>query len=174
MQYSTAIIHAHPTDKIVLWRAPVSTPSVVLANVSLWKMSHLANTLGYPQRNNTRFRSFSGPETSKTMDSAPPPPLQQCSHSCGKEGLAQWLNNYKDTKPSMSSLLVFNRVYRLEIQSVMLVFSARFVNNCPCNLLSGYLPPPPFPVWTSILYTRIHCVRGWGHGVKGWEGASDR
>ncbi len=31
-------------------------------------------------------------------------------------------NNYKDTKPSMSSLLVFNRVYRLEIQLVMLVF----------------------------------------------------
>jgi hypothetical protein len=26
-------------------------------------------------------------------------------------------NNYKDIKPSMSSLLVFNRVYRLEIQS---------------------------------------------------------
>jgi hypothetical protein len=25
------------------------------------------------------------------------------------------LNNYKDTKPEMSSLLVFNRVYRLEI-----------------------------------------------------------
>jgi hypothetical protein len=32
------------------------------------------------------------------------------------------LINYKDTKPKISSLLVFNRVYRLEIQSVMLVF----------------------------------------------------
>jgi hypothetical protein len=29
--------------------------------------------------------------------------------------------DYKDTKAEMSSLLVFNRVYRLEIQSVMLV-----------------------------------------------------
>jgi hypothetical protein len=31
------------------------------------------------------------------------------------------LINYKDTKPSLSSLLVLKRVYRLEIQSVMLV-----------------------------------------------------
>jgi hypothetical protein len=35
-------------------------------------------------------------------------------------------NNYKDTKISMSSLL--NRVYRLEIQLVMLVFSTPLVN----------------------------------------------
>jgi hypothetical protein len=33
--------------------------------------------------------------------------------------------------------LVFNRVYRLELQSVMLVFSTAFVNYCPSNLLSG-------------------------------------
>ncbi len=44
------------------------------------------------------------------------------------------LNNCKDTKPEMSSLLVFNRVYRLDIQSVMLVFSTDFVNYCPSNL----------------------------------------
>ncbi len=31
-------------------------------------------------------------------------------------------------------------------QSVMLVISTGFVNYCPSNLLSGYLPPPPFPV----------------------------
>jgi hypothetical protein len=37
-------------------------------------------------------------------------------------------NNYKDTKPQMSSLLVFTRVYRLEIQSVMLVFLTPLVN----------------------------------------------
>jgi hypothetical protein len=37
-------------------------------------------------------------------------------------------NNYKDTKPWMSSLLVFNTVYRLETQSVMLVFSTPLVN----------------------------------------------
>jgi hypothetical protein len=34
----------------------------------------------------------------------------------------------KDTKPLMSSLLEFNRVYRLEILSVMLVFSTPLVN----------------------------------------------
>jgi hypothetical protein len=50
-----------------------------------------------------------------------------------QEGKCVWHgpNNYKDTKPSMSSLLVFNRVYRLEIQSVMLaflVFSTPLVN----------------------------------------------
>jgi hypothetical protein len=35
---------------------------------------------------------------------------------------------YKETKPQMSSLLVFNRVNRLMIQSVMLVFSTPLVN----------------------------------------------
>jgi hypothetical protein len=43
----------------------------------------------------------------------------------------------------MSSLLVFNRVYRLEIQSVMLVFLTPLVKNCPSNLLTG--SPPPLP-----------------------------
>ncbi len=33
------------------------------------------------------------------------------------------------------------------------------------------LPPlPPFPVWISILYTRIQCVKG-GYGVIGGEKA---
>ncbi len=45
--------------------------------------------------------------------------------------------NYKDTKPYVSSLLLFNRVYRLGIQSVMFVFSTSFVNYCPSNLLSS-------------------------------------
>jgi hypothetical protein len=44
----------------------------------------------------------------------------------------------------MSSLPVFNRVYRLEIQSVMLVFSTGFVNFCRYICLSGS-PPPPLP-----------------------------
>ncbi len=44
----------------------------------------------------------------------------------------------------MSSLLLFNRVYRLKIQSVMLVFSTQLVSCCPDNLLSGS-PPPTFP-----------------------------
>ncbi len=37
-------------------------------------------------------------------------------------------NIYKDTKPYLSSLLVLNRVYRLEIQAVMLVFWTPLLN----------------------------------------------
>ncbi len=37
-------------------------------------------------------------------------------------------NNYKDTKPYLSSLLVFNKVYIQERHSVMLVFSTPLVN----------------------------------------------
>ncbi len=47
------------------------------------------------------------------------------------------LNKYKDTKPQMPSLLVFNRFYRLKIQSVMLVFLTGFVNYFASNLHSG-------------------------------------
>jgi hypothetical protein len=47
------------------------------------------------------------------------------------------LINYLDTKPVMSSLLVFYRVYRLEIQSVMLLFSTGFLNYYSSSLLSG-------------------------------------
>ncbi len=43
----------------------------------------------------------------------------------------------KDTNPKMASLLVFNRVYRLEIQSIMLVYLTGFLNCCPSNLFSG-------------------------------------
>jgi hypothetical protein len=46
-----------------------------------------------------------------------------------------------------TSRQVFIRVYRLEIQSVMLVFRPSFLNCCPSNLLSGSPPPPPsFPL----------------------------
>jgi hypothetical protein len=43
----------------------------------------------------------------------------------------------------MSSLLVFKRVYRLEIQSAMLVFSTPLVNYCRSTLLTGLSPPLP-------------------------------
>jgi hypothetical protein len=43
-------------------------------------------------------------------------------------GILMDQNYYEDTKPLMSALLVFKRVYRLEIQSVMLVFSTPLVN----------------------------------------------
>ncbi len=42
----------------------------------------------------------------------------------------------------MLSSLVFNRVYRLEIQSVMLVFSTLLVNCCPSTYLLSDLPTP--------------------------------
>ncbi len=50
----------------------------------------------------------------------------------------------KTPNPKKSSLLVFKRVYRLEIQSAMWVLSIPLVKYCPSNLLTG--PPPPFPV----------------------------
>jgi hypothetical protein len=45
----------------------------------------------------------------------------------------------------MSSLLVFIRVYRLEIQSVMLVFSTPLLNYCPSLTFSLVDIPPPLP-----------------------------
>jgi hypothetical protein len=42
----------------------------------------------------------------------------------------------------MSSSLVFNRVYELEIQSDMLKFSTPLVNCCP-STFSLTFPPPP-------------------------------
>ncbi len=58
----------------------------------------------------------------------------------------------------MSSLLVFNRVYRLEIQSVMLVFFTLFVNS----------RPSPLPCSNEYMgYVFIHCVKGRGGGGVG-------
>ncbi len=52
---------------------------------------------------------------------------------------------------------VFIRVYRLEIQSVMLEFWPSIVNCRPISLLSGSISPLlPFPVWISILYNCIN------------------
>ena len=69
------------------------------------------------------------------------------------------LINYKDAKTKCrylkkltckgTSRQVFMRVYRLEIQSVMLVFQPS-LNYCPSNLLSG--SPPPFPC-AKVQYT---------------------
>ncbi len=87
------------------------------------------------------------------------------------------LINYIDTKAKCRHLKKFTckvtlrqvliRVYRLEIQSVMLVFSTQLCElfSLP-NLLSG---SNPFPVWRSILFTLIQCVRGeglWGSGSQ--------
>ena len=70
----------------------------------------------------------------------PPPPYE--SYFLHFNRLKHGPNNYKDTKPLMSSLLVFDRVYRLEIQSVMLVFSTPLVNLRLSNLLTGSPPHP--------------------------------
>jgi hypothetical protein len=77
----------------------------------------------------------------------------------------------------MSSLLVFNRVYRLEIQSVMFVFSTGFVNYCASNLFSWLAPPPPPLPWVNkhAIYTYTVCKGGsTEYGVIGGEGASNR
>ncbi len=62
---------------------------------------------------------------------------------------AKWLH-IKKLSCNGTLLQVFIRVYRLEIQSVMLVFSTQLVNFCP--LPSLWFNSPPFPVWISILY----------------------
>jgi hypothetical protein len=67
----------------------------------------------------------------------------------------------------MSSLLVFKRVYRLEIQSVMLVFSTPLVNCCPSTFSLTSPSPPPFP---KVNVQFIQTVIGWvGGGVRGVE-----
>jgi hypothetical protein len=58
----------------------------------------------------------------------------------------------------MSSLLVFNIVYRLDVQSVMLVFSTGFVKHCPTNLLPGKLSPPPPSQYESV-YSSVHTYK---------------
>ncbi len=69
----------------------------------------------------------------------------------------------------MSSLLLFNRVYRLERQSVMLVFSTPFVNQRPSNLPFSLVhlscpPSPPFLCEQLHEYVFIQCVTGGGGG----------
>jgi hypothetical protein len=61
----------------------------------------------------------------------------------------------------MSSLLMFNRVYRLEIQSVMFGFSTLLCELLPLISFSLVnLPPPPFPVLTYNIYRE--CGAGGG------------
>jgi hypothetical protein len=60
---------------------------------------------------------------------------------------------------------VFIRVYRLEIQSVMLVFSTQFCKLLPSDVLSDLTPPPPpFSVSKYNMYRQ--CVAGRGGCVE--------
>jgi hypothetical protein len=72
----------------------------------------------------------------------------------------------------MLFLLVFNRVYRLEIQSVMLVFLTPLVKYCSSNLLTSSPPPssPLFPVRLSTGLCFIQYVTmGGGGGRVVWR-----
>ncbi len=60
-------------------------------------------------------------------------------------------------------------IYRLEIQSVMMVFSTQLCEMLPLEPPLWFnFPPLPFPVRISIVYTRIQCVRKgiWGSGPQ--------
>jgi hypothetical protein len=66
----------------------------------------------------------------------------------------------------MSSLLVFNSVYRQEIQPVMLVFSTHLVYCCPSTF--SLTPPPPHSLPkknVQYIQTLCGCGRGGGGGV---------
>ncbi len=54
---------------------------------------------------------------------------------------------------------MFIRVYRLEVQSVMLVFSIQLCELLPPNLLTGSTLNISLCEYI-YLYTRIRCVRG--------------
>ncbi len=63
-------------------------------------------------------------------------------------------------------------VYRLEIQSVMLIWSTQLCELLPLfpSLWFNSLPSPfPVGVGISILYTRIQCVRGGGVWFSGTD-----
>jgi hypothetical protein len=69
----------------------------------------------------------------------------------------------------MSSLLVFNKVYRLEKQSVMLIFSTQLCELLPFlpYLFKTSLPPPPY--LCEYVYCAVYTtVCKWGkYGVLG-------
>jgi hypothetical protein len=55
---------------------------------------------------------------------------------------------------------VFIRVYRLEIQSVMLVFSTRLCELLTLSPSLWFIFPPPFPVSKYTVYTYTVCKGG--------------
>ncbi len=65
----------------------------------------------------------------------------------------------------MSSSLMFNRVYRLEIQPVMLVYSTPLVNYCPSTFSLISPTPPLFPKYRIYCIIQTVCGCGGGGGV---------
>ncbi len=59
---------------------------------------------------------------------------------------------------------VFIGVYRLEIQSVMLVFSTQLCELLPLQPSLWFISPPPFSVSKCSIYRQ--CVAGSGWGVS--------
>ncbi len=71
----------------------------------------------------------------------------------------------------MSSLLMFNRVFRLEIQSVMLVFSTGFVNYWLQNF---YVTDGNIMYLTDASRFLISCVIQHYAPVVGWGGMEEQ
>jgi hypothetical protein len=61
---------------------------------------------------------------------------------------------------------VFIRVYRMEIQSVLLVFSTQLCEMLPRepSLRFSSPPPPSLCELVCCIHVYIQCVRGWGMG----------
>jgi hypothetical protein len=65
---------------------------------------------------------------------------------------------------------MFTRVYRLEIQSVMMVFSAPLVNYCPSTFsMTSPTPSPPSQSQRTIQYIQAVCGLEGGGGERGSE-----
>ncbi len=64
---------------------------------------------------------------------------------------------------------MFIRVHRLEVQSVMLVFSMQLVNCCPLTTFSlvQLSPPPPLPCVNKYTAVYTYTVRKGGGGGLG-------
>jgi hypothetical protein len=66
---------------------------------------------------------------------------------------------------------MFNRVYRLEIQSVMFAFSIPPVNYRPCDLLNGSPPTLPLPCVKNknsrgVYFYGVFCVTRGDRGLR--------
>jgi hypothetical protein len=87
-----------------------------------------------------------------------------CARRAGPPGLVRDMDQItiKTPNPKCRLYWCLNRVYRLEIQSVMLVFSTPLVNYRPSNLLPGSPPPPSSPSLGENVQGYIQCVTGGG------------